>query len=53
MNELESQAGQLKLALSFQSPRVEINEDGHVHWLDKGARDSRESNRTTGEIIAN
>jgi hypothetical protein len=43
----------LKLALSFQSPRVEIKGEGHVHWQDKSACDSRDSNGTTGEIIPN
>jgi hypothetical protein len=32
---------------------LEIDEEGHVHWLDKGACDSGESNGTTRETIGN
>jgi hypothetical protein len=32
---------------------LQIDKDGHVHWLDKGACDSRESDRSTREIIDN
>jgi hypothetical protein len=32
---------------------LEIDEEGHVHWLDKGACDSGESNGTTHEPIGN
>ena len=32
---------------------LEIDEEGHVHWLDKGVCDSGESNGTTRETIGN
>jgi hypothetical protein len=32
---------------------LEIDEEGHVHWLDKGACDSGESDGTTRERIGN
>jgi hypothetical protein len=32
---------------------LQIDKDGHVHWLDKGACDSRESDGTTRETIGN
>lgn len=32
---------------------LEIDEEGHVHWLDKGACDSGESSGTTRETIGN
>ncbi len=32
---------------------LEIDEEGHVHWLDKGACDSRESKGTTRETSGN
>jgi hypothetical protein len=32
---------------------VQIDKDGHVHWLDKGACDSREPDGTTRETIGN
>jgi hypothetical protein len=32
---------------------LQIDRDGHVHWLDKGACDSRESDRPSRETIGN
>ncbi len=32
---------------------LQIDKDGHVHWLDKGARDSGESDGTTRETMGN
>jgi len=32
---------------------LEIDKEGHVHWLDKGACDSDESGGTTREIVGN
>jgi hypothetical protein len=32
---------------------LEIDKEGHVHWLDKGACDSSESDGTSREIVGN
>lgn len=38
---------------SLPISELQIDKDGHVHWLDKGACDSRESDGTTRETIGN
>src|SRR5438128_9905405 len=47
---------QMKAHLDLAGPPIserQIDKDGHVHWLDKGARDSGESDGTTRETMGN